>query len=358
MALTDIKNIEGGRISIQKPAHRNGACHAPLRQTACFTSGRTTPLSPALVFTILCLAAASALHAQSAPGNAAGAEIQKLEQAAARSGASNVERGAALAHLARIRQLSGNFEDAAKNWLDAAAADPSNEDAPVFAAFCLAAMGEWQQAQAAIRQTLSQAHPGNAFLRACYLNACAEAWRFSSLAPLNALAENSAFGELRPAIYYTLWKLIDANPGIDGQSDAAYWRSRLLTEFPRSPEGRLAAAEDNAVISALPSPLWLLLPGFGSYTLARETTPPAKAASAVPPPAAPPVQLLQTGLFSREENAQAHAGRLNAAGFSHKIRISNINGVDHWVVTVPAGTDMNQTIIELNTAGFESFPVF
>jgi hypothetical protein len=95
------------------------------------------------------------------------------------------------------------------------------------------------------------------------------------------------------------------------------------------------------------------LPGFGSYTLDRETSPPAKTA-----PDILPVQFLQTGLFSREENAQAHARRLNAAGFSPQIRIRNINGVEHWAVTVPAGTDMNQTIMELKTAGFESFPVF
>jgi cell division septation protein DedD len=68
--------------------------------------------------------------------------------------------------------------------------------------------------------------------------------------------------------------------------------------------------------------------------------------------------VLQTGLFSREENAQALVRRLNGAGFSAALGRRQVNGVEYWVVTVPAGTDTQQTIMRLKDAGFEAFPVF
>ena len=62
---------------------------------------------------------------------------------------------------------------------------------------------------------------------------------------------------------------------------------------------------------------------------------------------------LQTGLFSRQANAQAQAEGLTQAGFSPSIEQRG----EMWVVTVSAGADTNRAIKELKDAGFDSFPL-
>jgi hypothetical protein len=67
---------------------------------------------------------------------------------------------------------------------------------------------------------------------------------------------------------------------------------------------------------------------------------------------------LQTGLFSREENAHAAVARLAAKGFAAEAGRKTVNGVEYWAVSVAPGEDPNRTIMRLKDAGFESFPVF
>ncbi|MDR0487433.1 MAG: SPOR domain-containing protein [Treponema sp.] len=66
---------------------------------------------------------------------------------------------------------------------------------------------------------------------------------------------------------------------------------------------------------------------------------------------------LQTGIYSREANAQIQAVNLRQAGFSPSIEQRAVNGREMWVVTVPTGSDVNNTIDVLRTAGFDSFPI-
>ena len=332
-----------------------------------------------LVAAALCLAGVPALYAQSAstpPGIPSGTELQSIEKILARPGVTAVERRDALIRLARLRQLSGDIEGAAKSWLDAARAEPEKSgglntpgDAALAAgAFCLAAMGEWEQASAAIGPLLASARQGPAARQARYLDACVKAWNSGDDSALRALADNPEYAELRSAIYYTLWKTA-------GTGTAEIWKSRLLAEFPKSPEGRIAADGTGDTVGARPSPLWLLFPGRGSFSLSAApagTAPsPAKDAGAnpLPSPAAPaaalpqsadddtPIKLLQTGLFGAEINARLQAGQLKNAGFSASVIRRMINGVEYWAVTVPSGEHTNRTILELKNAGFESFPL-
>jgi hypothetical protein len=283
-----------------------------------------------------------------------GTEMQNIEKALGASGLSGAARYESLVRLANLRELSGDIEGAAKAWFEAAEADPAGSgaspgDALVSGAYCLAYMGEWPRAAAAIGTVLLAGRPGDALTRARFLGACAEAWNGADPRALAALADNAEFAGLRPSIYYALWKFSAANSGA-GNQGAETWKARLLAEFPQSPEGRIAAAENKAaLVSARPSPMWLLLPGRAGFALA----PPAAAA-----PAAGGAPLLQTGLFSREANAQAHADRLRSAGFAPAIIRRAVRGAEYWAVTVPPGADINRTIMELKNAGFESFPVF
>jgi cell division septation protein DedD len=325
------------------------------------------------VLFIVSLLLARGVYAQNPGPGQLGAEIQDLEQKMFAE-MSPAERHDALVRLAQLRQLSGNIAIAAVNWLEAAAADPRDDAALVSGAFCLAAVGEWEKAASVLRPLLASGKQGLPMLQARYLDASLIAWTAQDASTLAALAGDSEFAVLRPMIYYTLWQIITRNPNIRGGAGAELWKSRLLAEFPQSPEARAAAPEKykNApVISAVQSPLWLLFPGAAGSASPppqppKSTAPaeplgptiapiPAKPAAATA--AKPAAVVLQTGLFSKETNAHAQSDALRKAGFTAAISRKQVNGTEYWAVTVPAGENTNKTIQELKKAGFESYPV-
>jgi cell division septation protein DedD len=322
-----------------------------------------------------------------APGGLVGTEIQNIEKTLGSSGVSAIpaegsgltgpRRYEALVKLARLYELSGNIEGAAQAWTSAAAIDPLNQDmALIKGASCYAAMGEWDKAEEAAKTMFLTGRDKQSLIRARLLGAQIGAFR-AAASPENsadstvlaALLEDPDYEAFKPSIYYTLWK----TSGDDA------WKNRLGAEYPGSPEGRIAAGSGTAAeISAAPTAMWLLIPGRESIAAAL---PPAAATSvaapAVPRTAAPATTsaivpkaaptpdsagagaaVLQTGLFGREGNAQVMADSLKAAGFSPIINRRTINGTEHWVVSVPAGSDMGAAINKLKNAGFESFPVF
>jgi cell division septation protein DedD len=321
------------------------------------------------------------VYAQTPGPGQLGAEIQSLEQKLS-AGILPAERHDVLVRLAQLRQLSGNIAIAAVNWLDAAAAaDPHDDAALVSGAFCLAATGEWEKAAAILRPLLASDKQGPSMLQARYLDACLKAWTTQDASTLAVLAGDFEFAALRPMIYYTLWQTIIRSPAVRGAANAELWKSRLLAEFPQSPEARAVDSEknkDSPVISAVQSPLWLLFPGASDFTpvelpkpAAAPAEPPKSAVSAEQPkpaapvkPAAPAVTgnassgvVLQTGLFGKEANARAQSDALRKAGFTATVSRKLVNGTEYWAVTVPAGQNTNKTIQELKKAGFDSFPI-
>jgi hypothetical protein len=179
--------------------------------------------------------------------------------------------------------------------------------------------------------------------------------------------DDPGYGDLKPAVYYTLWKI----------SGADTYRNRLLAEYPSSPEARII--EDGQTVAARPLALWVLFPGRegilqGAPVISAPSAPasagsvPAASVLAANPPARAPegsaasggreAAVLQTGLFSREENARAMAERLKTAGFEARISPRTVNGTAYWAVSVPSGPEINGTILALKNAGFESFPVY
>jgi len=323
-----------------------------------------------LLFAFFLTGGGTGLYAQNVVPGQLGMEIQALEQTLSRAGASPVERHDALVRLAQLRQLSGNIADAAVNWLDAAAADPSDASALTSGAYCLAAIGEWEKAALILRPLLASDRWDPAMLQARFLDACLKAWSAKDASSLAALAGEPDFAAMRPIIYYTLWQTLTRNPGISGTENAESWKSRLLAEFPQSPEARAVNPEkqkDSPVISTVQSPLWLLTP----VGTAKPATPAASAPTTSTPlkpvaptvsapasvPSATPGVVLQTGLFSKEANARAQSEALLKAGFIAIISSKLVNGVEHWAVTVPAGQDQRKTTADLKQAGFDSFPV-
>jgi len=321
-----------------------------------------------LLFTAM-MTAAGSLFAQT--GVSLEAEIQNIERTVSGQGITAAQKHEALVRLARLRQLSGDIEGAARNWLEAAAAIPGqvDDDALLSCAYCLAAMGEWDKAAAALEPLLSKS------ARARFLSASINAIKTGNVSGLSALADSGEYSGMKSEIFFMLWKTSRADT-------AETWRRRLAAEFPQTPEGRLAASSASAV-TVKTSPFWLFVSGYDSLPLmetAQAARPPpasqpASATASAPvasqpsapqpasqtatvpavtqPPAPQSTARLQTGLFSRQENANAHMAALRRAGFSPSLEQRGAN----WAVTVPQGADQSGSIRELREAGFESFPV-
>jgi tetratricopeptide (TPR) repeat protein len=390
-----------------------------------------------LLITASCVIALQAVFAQT--GVSLEVEIKNIENSAARQGISAADKHDALVRLARLRQLSGDIEGAAKNWLEAANAvsGQTDDNALLSCAYCLAAMGEWDSAATALEPLLSK------LPRARFLDSCIKAVKTGDLSALAAIADNPAYSQMKAEILFVLWKLSQgerksgeqgsSQGGAQGtaQSDAAEkWRQRLVDEFPQALEGMLAAGNISSVI-VMPSPFWLFAGGLDSLpvlaserlqetatvhltaggqpnvspvqtvpapqvSVSQASTPqtsvsqtyvPQTQVSQVSAPQTsssqtPAIQSsasqassqtsasqpspqsnistnvrLQTGIYSREANAQAQFTNLIKAGFTPSIELRTVNGNEMWAVIVPAGSDTNKTIASLRAAGFDSFPL-
>jgi tetratricopeptide (TPR) repeat protein len=289
-----------------------------------------------IIFLIIMTFSINVIYAQSSISIIT--EIQNIEGAVNRQDIKPSERQTSLIRLARLRQLSGDLEGAAKNWLEAAVAIPNliDDNALLSCAYCLAAMGEWDRASAALNPLLGK-NP-----RARFLQTSINAWVTGDISVLTALISIPEYSQMKSEIYFILWKT----------SNSENWRQLLLTEYPQSPEARIAASEQTSIISIKPSPFWLFMNNRNTFFLMETTI--------ENPPLIPPVssdsRRLQTGLFSVRVNALTQAEQLGKAGFSPLIEQRTINGNEMWAVSVSAGQDINRSISELKTAGFESFP--
>jgi hypothetical protein len=163
-----------------------------------------------------------------------------------------------LVELAEILQLSGDNEGAAAAWKDAAAAVPGERDerAILEMAACLMAIGEWDEASVAVRLLLLTGNdaPG-IMLRAKYLAAQIEAFVRGDTAALEFFLNDTDYAALKPAIYYTLYIT----------TKQENYKSRLVAEFPASPETRLLTDDT----TPFPGAMWLLYPGRESITIHR-----------------------------------------------------------------------------------------
>ena len=302
------------------------------------------------------------LHAQGGELRQLGAEVQNIERMLA-GNIQAAERHGLLVRLAGLRQLSGDFSGAAANWLEAAAVNPADDFALVSGAYALAAIGEWERATLTIRPFLASAKGGPQAVRARYLDATIRAWTASDISALTALAADPEAVHIRPAVYYTLW-WTEARDPATFTGNGERWRTRLLSEFPASPEARIASTDSGgsgASIEAMHGPMWLLLPGLPAGTplgVPEDSTlaglvagrPEAGASTA------PPTHGQQTGLFRNEGNAKAHAETLTKSGFAAVILRRQSDGSDFWAVVVPTHNP-TATAGELRAAGHDSFTV-
>jgi cell division protein FtsN len=184
-----------------------------------------------------------------------------------------------------------------------------------------------------------------------------------TLASLLAAGEELT-AERKCTILYALWK-------ITGNES---YRTRLRTEHPSSPEAKSLEENPNRQIAGASTAMWLLFPGRDAVSLGtpavREPDRASQAPSTAPQitaaqapartenTAAAATVVLQTGLFSREENAQAMVNRLKRAGFTPVVSRRTVNGNAYFAVSVNASGDINAAILHLKDSGFEAFPVY
>ena len=322
----------------------------------------------AVLISILYMSLVFAVAAQTQTGISLETEIQNIEISINRQGIPAQERHSGLVRLATLRQLSGDIEGAARNWLEAARAIPGqiDDDALLNCAYCLAAMGEWDRARTALDPLLAKS------ARARFLNTSIAAITTNTTSALTSLADNPEYVSMKSEIYFLLWRLST------GQA-AEQWGQRLAAEFPHSPEARLVTGgslEAGQTITLRQSPFWLFMGGLDSLPLLPSEQAGRPVAPAIPPVIQTPPQTvvptvsptpttptpssyvrLQTGIYSQQANANAQANRLRQAGFIPTIEERIIGENQMWAVTVPPGADINGTLKELQEKGFEAFPL-
>lgn len=311
-------------------------------------------VSITFLFSLFSFLFAPALSAQT--GTIA-SELQRLDALIKDTAAEVGVKKEALNTKARLLELTGNIEDAASVWNEAAFAEAAKRDdkALVKSAACFAAMGEYAQADTALKTILLTSNDAQSVKEARFLSAQIEVLRNGEkgLPVLLAFLENPDYASSQPQIYYLLWKI----------SGSESHKAKLIADFPQSPEA-LLARDENASIVPLLTPMWVLFPGreqlafsAPSAEASTENTVSAHVGIENEEKNTPPI-LIQVGLYSKEENAVAMLGRLKSKGFTASISSKTVSGTTYWQVTIPPGTDANRTIMILKDAGFESFPVF
>jgi hypothetical protein len=312
------------------------------------------------------------LHAQVSGAALLADEIPLLERRLASPGIPFAELHDGLIRLGKLFFLSGNLEGAAGAFYRAAFANPENRDdrSLLEAVRCYLALGETERAESGVQMVLVSGRDPAQLREARFLGGLSYAFKTGNTQVLASLLGVSGEGaadypERESTILYALWKIT---------GDESY-RARLRAEFPLSPEAQSFDEDPRRQIAGASSAMWFLFPGRNAVVLgppaARETAsadpPPAGAAAGVSAVQAASASenavpagtvMLQTGLFGREENAQAMAGRLQKAGFAPVVSRRTVNGGAYFAVGVNAGSDINAMILRLKDSGFEAFPVY
>jgi hypothetical protein len=295
------------------------------------------------LFSSLFALAAVAVFPQSADN--VESENASLQAAAASTGPGKRD---ALVSLARLSELQGEDEPAAAFWLQAGAIPagtrgaPGTSDCLLRAARLYISIGSYEQAGRALDALAPT------MKEVIYLRACIKAFQIGDVHDLAALSMDPGYREFQPAAYYTLWRLT-ASP---------IWEGRLVNECPQSAEAAIARGKSGgSAVGGAQTAQWLLFPGRSVAVASADARAADRAAAQSKAEASdnsPPV--LQTGLFEDRGNADVQAKQLQKAGFKAQISRRRVHDKEYWVVAVPAGSDMNHTILALKSAGFESFP--
>jgi hypothetical protein len=255
-------------------------------------------------------------------------ELERLGRLA-RSTTSDGEKRSHLVRMAKLSHLSGDIEGAATAWQSAAFTGKRNDEYLMEAAFCFAAIGNFDKANANARMVLLAGDSCLA-IKARFLMAEIEVFNRGDTAPIISLLSDPIYEAYKSVIYYTVWKLTGNN----------VYKTRLLSEYPTSPES--LACQGAGAVSAFPSPLWILSAKNNDTALPIQPT---------------GGLLLQAGLFSEEANAKALTEKIKQAGFSVEYIPRTRDNKRYWAVIVSTEDNINAAMSRLKALGFDVFPV-
>jgi hypothetical protein len=255
-------------------------------------------------------------------------ELERLGRLV-RSTTNEGEKRSHLVRMAKLSQLSGDIEGAATAWQSAAFTGKRDDGYLMEAAFCFAAIGNFDRANANARMVLL-AGDSCFTAKARFLMAEIEVFNRGDTAPIISLLSDPVYEAYKSVIYYTVWKLTGNN----------VYKTRLLSEYPTSPES--LACQGVGAVSAFPSPLWIL------SAKSNDTASPNQPAGRF---------LLQAGLFSEEANAKALTEKIKQAGFSVEYIPRTRDNKRYWAVIVSAEDNINAAMSRLKALGFDVFPV-
>jgi hypothetical protein len=207
---------------------------------------------------IACLAAAAAAPLSAQDTFSFQAETARLRGLVESSPDNTRQKHDLFVELAELFRLSGDNEQAAAAWKDAAftLSGARDDRALLESAACLMAIGEWAEAQAAVHLViLTGANTGELMLRAKFLAAQIEAFTRGDTTALTYYLTDPGYAALKPSLYYTLYIIT---------KDETY-KTSLITEFPASPETRLVTDDT----MPFPGAMWLLYPGREGIVIQR-----------------------------------------------------------------------------------------
>jgi hypothetical protein len=218
--------------------------------------GRLCLLKYALVIGVVFASAPGfTLYAQSSNRIFIIEEIQSIERTLKDAKISSKERRELLIQRAKLFHLTGDLENAAQAWNDAAFTESGKRDdaALIEGAFCFLAIGELEKVDASIRMILLTGKDSDVLVKTRYLGALLEAFRSGEITALIQLTSDADYEPYKAAIYYTLWKI----------SGADMYKTKLLSEYPLSPETRIVKElnSSKSLVKASPTAMWLLFPG-------------------------------------------------------------------------------------------------
>lgn len=124
----------------------------------------------------------------------------------------------------------------------------------------------------------------------------------------------------------------------------------LRSEYPDSAEAGLSSGRME--VSPVP---WMALGVFPQKSREPARKPPSTAKPAQVTPTG--ISTLQTGWFSRQENAEGLAAGLRAKGYKARIEPQkSASGETRWAVLVDSEGDWQKTQAKLKDSGYESYP--
>jgi len=278
-------------------------------------------------------------------------ELELYQKQVQDSTVRGIKKKEAWLSLAQLQALSGDYGSAAVSFTEAAFSVSGNRDdgALLKAALCYLYAGDFEHAQSHSKTLLLTSRDSQVIANTQLLGLLIDAFRGENLAVenLEQMIQDPTRSDQKPILLYVLYVLT-------GKEEYA---DTLKNDYSTSLE---TAMLNGTSVTFKYTPLWLFgLYDVKSHSIIAAPSIPRDSDQKLPEVSSQPeVILLQVGLFSQQSNAKQMIDSLQKKGFKAELGKRTVHNTQYWIVTVPGGTNYNNTIMKLKDSGFEAFPLF